>query len=86
MTTDVADLNGLPDATHRARRDRFVDQIAEFAIHAARQEAVDAAVTPGTTAAVADDGFPILWAVAWRARSASWILKNRQLLAAALTR
>lgn len=78
---DIAERSGLPDAAHRAsqlsafvdayglvksRRDHFVDQMAEFAIHAARQEAVDASVSPDTTTAVAANGFPILWAVAWR--------------------
>ena len=98
---DVAELNGLPDVTHRARqlrllvdayglaadlRPTFVDRIAEFAIHAARQEAVEHSVTAESTAAVADNGYPILWGIAWRARSASWILRHRRLLTAALTR
>jgi hypothetical protein len=98
---DVADGNRLPDATIRARqlrtlldaygldhvrRERFVDQIAELAIHEARQEAVDAGITASSTKAVAPNGFPIMWAVTWRARSASWILRNRDLLRDAILR
>ena len=48
------------------RRDGFVDQIAEFAVHAARQEAVDAGVGPESAVAVADVGFPVLWAITWQ--------------------
>ena len=66
------------------RRQGLVGQIAEFAVHAARQKAVDARVTPESAVAMAEDGFPILWATTWRTRSASWILRNRQLLEHAL--
>jgi thiamine kinase-like enzyme len=96
---DVAEGHGLPDAAGRARqlrifvdaygldparRERFVDQMAEFAIHEARHEAVEAGVTADTTTAVADNGFPFLWAITWRAKSASWILRHRDLLQRAL--
>ncbi|HUF32677.1 MAG TPA: phosphotransferase [Acidimicrobiales bacterium] len=92
---DIAERNGLPDAAGRAaqlrvmldayglehqRRDRFVDQLAELAIHAAADEAVQGGVTPTSTTAVDGQGFPVMWAVAWRARSASWILRHRDLL------
>ena len=33
----------------------------------------------------APDGFPILWGIAWRARSAAWMLDHRELIAAAIT-
>jgi aminoglycoside phosphotransferase (APT) family kinase protein len=97
---DVAERIGLGDAASRAqqlrvlvdayglagnRRARLVEQIAEFAIHAARQEAVDAGVHHETAVAIAEDGFPFLWAITWRARSASWVLRNRDLLVRALT-
>ena len=97
---DVAERNGLPSPARRAaqlrllvdaygldsgRRGSFVDRIAEFAVHAARQEAVDAQVTPKSGVAIAEDGFPVLWAITWRTRSASWILRNRQLLSKALS-
>jgi hypothetical protein len=98
---DVAKGHGLSDPTDRAeqlrvfvdayglergRRERFVDQIAEFAIHDARQEAVDAQVTAQSTKAVAENGYPTMWAITWRAGSASWILRHRAVLHEALVR
>jgi Ser/Thr protein kinase RdoA (MazF antagonist) len=92
---DVAELQGLPDATTRARhfravldgyglpaarRAEVVDRMIEVAVHAARAEAVLAGVTPDSTDAVATDGYPVLWAITWRARSASWMLRHRALL------
>jgi hypothetical protein len=89
---DVAELHGLPDAAARARqaraivdgyglpraaRDELVDRLRDVAIHGARHEAIAEGVTIDSTAAVAENGYPILWAVAWRARSASWIARNR---------
>ena len=97
---DVAERNHLPSPAGRAaqlrllvdaygldsdRRGPLVDRIAEFAVHAARQEAVDARVTPKSGVAIAGDGFPVLWAITWRTRSASWILRHRQLLSEALS-
>jgi hypothetical protein len=97
---DVAEGHQLLDAAGRAEqlrlfvdaygleregRERFVEQMAEFAIHEARQEAIEANVTESTPA-IADNGYPILWAVTWRARSASWILRHRAVLHAALVR
>jgi hypothetical protein len=49
-------------------------------VHSARAEALLHNVTAQSTAAVATDGYPVLWGIAWRARSASWIARNRQLL------
>jgi hypothetical protein len=67
---------GLPIAQRRG----FVDRIIEFAICDTAWEADDAAITPDTTA------HPIaLWAMAWRARSAAWMIRNRRALEAALT-
>ena len=95
---DVAERVGLGDAVARARqvglivdgyglghRDRygFVDKLAEMAIRSARQEAIDYAVTADSEA-FGGDGFPVLWAIAWRTRSAAWILDHRDLLAEAL--
>jgi aminoglycoside phosphotransferase (APT) family kinase protein len=92
----VADLEGLPPAADRARqlavivdgygltarqRRGFVDRMVEFAICDTAYEADDAQVTPDLTA------HPIaLWAMAWRARSAAWMVRHRALLEAALTR
>jgi hypothetical protein len=91
----VAEREGLPPVADRARqlaaivdaygldadqRRGFLDQIVEFAITDTAWEADDAGVTPGMTS------HPIaLWAMAWRARSAAWMLRNRQTLEAAVT-
>jgi hypothetical protein len=97
---DIAELHGLPDAATRARharaivdgyglaradRDSFCGRLLDVAVHSARAEAVLHGVTADSTTAVADDGYPILWGIAWRARSASWIARNRRLLNRALT-
>jgi Ser/Thr protein kinase RdoA (MazF antagonist) len=100
MDDDIAEMHGLPDAATRARqaraiadgyglaadrRDGLVDRLADVAIHGARFEAVDARVTPDSTRAVDDQGYPVLWGIAWRARSASWIARHRELLRRAIT-
>jgi hypothetical protein len=92
---DVAELQGLPDARQRAaqahlildgygvptaRRDEIVDRMIEVAIHSARAEAVMAGIGPDSTRAVTDDGYPVLWAITWRSRSASWMLRHRDLV------
>ena len=97
---DVAELNGLGSADDRARqlrlildgyglprgrRAHFVDTMVEFAIHAARQEAVEGRVTMESDA-VDETGFPVFWAVTWKARSASWMLRHRSLLEEAILR
>jgi hypothetical protein len=95
---DVAERNGLGTTADRARqlglivdgygleatrRRGLVDRMVELAIRSARQEAVGRAVTPAT-ASPAGDGFPVLWAVAWRARAAAWMLDHRRALEVAL--
>lgn len=92
---DIAERQGLPDAATRARhahaildayglptgrRADLVDRMIELAIHAARAEAISAKVTPESRRAVDADGYPVLWAITWRARSASWMIRNRALL------
>lgn len=92
---DVAALQGLPDAPtrarqaqsildgyglHASRREEVVDRMVELAVHGARAEAVRASVKPDTTDAVDADGYPVLWAITWRARSASWMMRHRALL------
>jgi hypothetical protein len=73
----IVDAYGL---TARQRRG-FLNQIIEFAICDTAWEADDAAVTPETTAhSIA------LWAMAWRARSAAWMIRHRGALETALTR
>lgn len=88
---DVAERVGLPDAATRMRhcaavldgyglereaRGGFVDRMIEFAVRSARDEAVQYGVTPDTPSP-APDGFPVLWAVTWRSRSAAWLLDHR---------
>jgi hypothetical protein len=100
MDDDVASLQNLPDVSTRIRqardivdgyglpfvsRDDLVDRLADVAIHAARHEAVSEGVAIDSTAAVSVSGYPVLWAVAWRARSASWIASHRSMLRSALT-
>jgi hypothetical protein len=91
----VAGLEQLPPAADRARqlaaivdgygltaaqRRGFVGQMIEFAICDTAYEADDAAISPETTA------HPVaLWAMAWRARSAAWMVRHRRLLETALT-
>lgn len=92
---DVAERQGLPPAPDRARqlglfldgyglaadeRERFVDELVEVALLSAANEATGAGVTPETTDATA------IWGLAWRARSGAWMIRNRKLLAAAITR
>jgi hypothetical protein len=92
----VAELECLPPVGDRARqlaaivdgygltarqRRGFIDRIIEFAICDTAFEADDAQVTAEMTT------HPIaLWAMAWRARSAAWMVRNRPTLEAALTR
>lgn len=88
---DVAELNALPDTARRLaqcaaildgyelssdQRVGFVDKMIEFALHSTRDEAQTYAITSDTTSP-APDGFPILWAVTWRARAAAWMLDHR---------
>jgi hypothetical protein len=97
---DIAARVGLPDSAARARqvrlildgyrlpaRDRagFVDKMITFAVHCARAEAVEAGVTPETATGVTAAGYPFAWAIAWRARSASWMLTHRAILERALS-
>lgn len=80
----LLDGYGLPSS----RRRELVDRMIEVAVHAARHEAIDGGV--GATqvddlVAVSGDGYPVMWAIAWRARSASWMLRHRSRLLAAIT-
>jgi hypothetical protein len=90
---DIAERVGLGSVTMRAhqvrllldgyglsrkQRDGFVDKLITFAVHDAAEQAKEAAVTPES-----NDAEP-LWAIAWRTRSASWMLHHRQTLEAAL--
>jgi len=57
----------------------------ELAVHAARAEAVSAGVHPDSSRAIDAAGYPVLWAITWRARSASWMMRNRSLLLASVS-
>jgi hypothetical protein len=97
---DIAELRGLPGAAtraryaaalldgyglpHRARTD-FVDTMIEVAVRSARAEAEQNAVTIDSVAAIAPTGYPVLWAVTWRVRSAAWLLDHRHLLQRAVS-
>jgi len=96
---DVAERHGLPGLAVRARqarlildgyglparqRDDFVDKMITFAVHSARAEAIEFAVTPETTAVVTGTGYPFVWAITWRVRSASWMLAHRSRLQQAI--
>ena len=73
----IADAYGL---TARQRRG-LLDQIIEFAIVDTAWEADDSHVTPDTTSHPT-----ALWAMARRARSAAWMIRNRRALETALNR
>ena len=90
---DVAERNALPPATARARqlrwfldgyrlpaagRDGLITRMIEYAVRDCAAEAVQAGVTPEAT-----DPAP-LWALAWRARSAAWMIRHRALLEKAI--
>lgn len=96
---DIAERVGLASSTARARQVRLIadgygaepslrltliDRMLALAVHEARAEAVGGRVTPDSTEAVRPDGYPLLWALTWRARSASWMLTHRPVLEAAL--
>ena len=91
---DVAQLNDLPDAEHRALQARlildgyglnypdrvgFVDRMINLAVWSAREEAIEYNVVPDT-ASPSLSGYPLLWAVTWRTRSAAWMLDKRPML------
>ena len=73
----IADAYGL---TARQRRG-LLDQMIEFAIVDTAAEADHANVTLDMTS------HPVaLWGIAWRARSAAWMIRNRRALETALNR
>lgn len=59
----------------RARRPALVGRVIEVAVLAAADQAIEARVTPETTAADA------LWGLAWRTRAAAWMVRHRAVLA-----
>jgi hypothetical protein len=90
---DVAEMNGLPDAASRARQVRifadgyelpaddrsgFVYRIIEFAAQSASNEVIEQKISLKTEYA------PRVWGIAWQTRSVGWLIRNRELLEAAL--
>lgn len=97
---DLAELLGLGSASSRAgqvktlldayrlpapAREGLVDKMVEYSIQSACNEAIEANVSEAEAKAITDDGFPTMWAITWRARSAAWMLSNRRLLERAIT-
>jgi hypothetical protein len=91
---DTAERHALPPAPARAAQLRYfldgyqltaaernglVTRMIEYAIRDCAAEAVRAQVTPDST-----DPAP-LWALAWRSRSAAWMIRHRALLENAIT-
>ncbi|TDC90455.1 aminoglycoside phosphotransferase family protein [Actinomadura sp. 7K507] len=91
---DIAERQNLPDAAARARQLRlfldgygltdeyrrgFVTRMIEYAVRDCAGVAIAARITPES-----DDVAP-LWALAWQARSAAWMLRHRPLLERAVT-
>ncbi|NUW36259.1 phosphotransferase [Nonomuraea sp. SMC257] len=72
----MVDAYGLP----RADRARMFELMVEFVVSEIAWEADDARVTPDMTSHHVG-----LWAMAWRARSARWLLRNRRTLVNVLT-
>jgi hypothetical protein len=97
----VAELDGLPPLSERAQQLRaivdgyglpagerhgFVDRIIEFVVHDTAEQADEANVTPDTKSFDIDElGFNPMWALAWRARAAAWIMRHRRTLENALS-
>lgn len=90
---DVAEIAGLPGPAVRANQlrliadgyglpssegSRLVDTMIEVALQDAAQQAIEARILPTST-----DPEP-MWGLAWRARAAAWMSRNRRLLESAL--
>ena len=94
FSDDVAERETLPSVAERARqlgamvdayglsarqRGGFFDRIIEIVVHDTAFQADEAGVTPDTTDPEA------LWGLAWRARSAAWLLSNRKVIEHAIS-
>ena len=91
---DVAAMVGLASVTDRARQVRltldgyelpraersgFVDKMIEFAVFDAAEQAIEVNVTPESP------GPDPLWGIAYRTRSAAWMLRHRVIIQRALS-
>ena len=96
---DIAEREGLPSLEDRSRqlkaivdayglsaaqRRSIVDLIIGYAIHDAAEQADAFGVTPYMVDPM-PDGYPIIWGLTWRARSAAWVYRNRDTLEKAIT-
>ncbi len=94
FSDDVAEREGLPPLEVRARQLRaivdayglstkqrrgFVDRIIGYAIHDTAETADAFGVTRGMVDPM-PNGYPIIWGLTWRARSAAWVYRNRDTL------
>jgi hypothetical protein len=92
---DIAERFQLPSAEQRAKqmrllvegyglakseRNSFVDKVIAIAVLSARDEAIQHDVGPDSKTAVGAGGYPVMWAITWRTRSAGWMLQNRGIL------
>lgn len=64
------------------QRDGLVELMIEFAMHSVASEADEANILPETPLSALDRELP--WAMAWRARAAVWMSKNKLILQSAL--
>jgi Ser/Thr protein kinase RdoA (MazF antagonist) len=95
FSDDIAEKEGLPSLDVRTQtlralvdgyalpaseRSTLFDRMIEVAVHSIAAEADEFSVTRDTETSRA------LWGMAWRARSASWMLANRAAIRHALTR
>lgn len=91
---EIAARQGLPSAAERARqlrlfadgyqlaatdRAELVTRIIEIAILSCADDALETEITPESTGRLG-----LAWGVAWKARSAAWLVRNRALLERAL--
>lgn len=76
---------GAPADRPPAEPAALVERMIDVALNAARAEAVTQQVGPESVDAVDESGYPVLWAITWRARSAAWMVNNRATLARAVS-
>ncbi|HUG61682.1 MAG TPA: phosphotransferase [Methylomirabilota bacterium] len=90
----IAARQGLPSAERRARqlrlfadgyqlaateRANLVTRLIDVAILCCADDALETKITPGSTGSLG-----LAWGVAWKARSAAWLVRHRDLLERAL--
>lgn len=81
LATRARNLRHIADGYELPAQDRarLVSTMIELATHDAANQAVEAGLTPESVEPVG-----ALWAMAWRAKSAAWMLRNRAVLEGAL--